>query len=205
MIQEETGKIMSIKTEEKKERNSRSHICRSLKKALLIEMTEKPFEKIGVVKICKTAEVSRSAFYLHYKNVEEVLDELVDELARARPDAVFKYLLPYGEPYKSKTDREMIRGNVMDSVDYSIILKDSIASKKMVDTISEVYLDEYIKVLSEKYGLDPREGKVFFYYQIGGFITALKMVEDGLFKHIKQIGDDLDSINRKLSEKKQKK
>lgn len=58
-------------------------------KALLLEsffklLEEKEFKKIGISDICKGANVSRQGFYLHYKNVEDMLiTELTTRFARA--------------------------------------------------------------------------------------------------------------------------
>ncbi len=45
--------------------------------ALISLLKKKPLEYISVSEICKTAEVNRSTFYLHYENIGDLLDETV--------------------------------------------------------------------------------------------------------------------------------
>lgn len=192
-------KIMKTNPEETKKKNKRSYTCMALKDALLKEMAGQPFEKIGVVRLCKTASISRSAFYLHYKNVEEVLDELVDEVARAKPDIVIKLLLPYEEVGKGKKlGNDIEQSSLPERDDYSILMQDNIASNKLVDTIAENYLDSYTKEMSDRHGLSAKEAKALFFFQIGGFITASNCLGCGSFDDVKKIRKQLDKINKKL-------
>ncbi len=45
--------------------------------ALLLLLEKKDFEFISVKDICKTANVNRSTFYLHYDNTRDLLDEVI--------------------------------------------------------------------------------------------------------------------------------
>ena len=49
-----------------------------LQQALLSLMKEKPFREIQITEIADRAEVSRPAFYLHYRSKEELLFSYVD-------------------------------------------------------------------------------------------------------------------------------
>lgn len=55
---------------------SRRLIC----DALLELLSEKPLERITVTDIAKRADVNRGTFYLHYDNVNDVIDELQETL-----------------------------------------------------------------------------------------------------------------------------
>ena len=56
-----------------------------IRKAFLDLFEEKPFDKISVTDIVKRADINRGTFYLHYKDVSGVLEQIalsiVDELA----------------------------------------------------------------------------------------------------------------------------
>lgn len=45
--------------------------------ALISLLKKKPFEYITVSEICKTAEVNRSTFYLHYETIGDLLSETI--------------------------------------------------------------------------------------------------------------------------------
>ena len=51
----------------------------TVKDALLELLEEQSFEKITVAALCRQAEITRATFYLHFQDIDEVLDELLDE------------------------------------------------------------------------------------------------------------------------------
>ena len=53
-----------------------------IKDSLLDLLKHTPYEKITVTAICKQSEITRATFYLHYSNIDEVLDEVLDEALR---------------------------------------------------------------------------------------------------------------------------
>ena len=48
-----------------------------VKDALLELLEEMPYEKINVTRLCAQAEITRPTFYLHYADLNEVLDEVI--------------------------------------------------------------------------------------------------------------------------------
>ncbi len=53
-----------------------------IKDALLALLQNTPYEKITVASLCRQAEITRATFYLHYNNIDDVLDELLDDALR---------------------------------------------------------------------------------------------------------------------------
>lgn len=53
-----------------------------IKDALLTLLQHTRYEKITITALCKQAEITRTTFYLHYDNLDDVLDELLDEALR---------------------------------------------------------------------------------------------------------------------------
>ena len=50
-----------------------------IKEAMLKLLTEKDYSDITVADICRQAEINRGTFYLHYKNITQVLDAVYAE------------------------------------------------------------------------------------------------------------------------------
>lgn len=50
-----------------------------IKDSLLELLQNTPYEKITVTALCKQSEITRATFYLHYNNIDDVLDELLDD------------------------------------------------------------------------------------------------------------------------------
>ena len=72
---------------------SESKYFRTAKKmdlALISLLKKKSFEYITVSEICKTAEVNRSTFYLHYENTTDLLEET----SRHIQDSFIEYFKP---------------------------------------------------------------------------------------------------------------
>ena len=51
----------------------------TVKDALLELLEEQHYERITIASLCRQAEITRATFYLHYKSLDEVLNELLDE------------------------------------------------------------------------------------------------------------------------------
>ena len=58
----------------------RTIYTRKTVKDALLELLEKhPYEKITVASLCRQAEITRATFYLHFQDMDAVLNELLDE------------------------------------------------------------------------------------------------------------------------------
>ena len=58
----------------------RTLYTRQVVKDALLELLEKnPYDKINVTLLCRQAEITRATFYLHYADLNEVLDEVIAE------------------------------------------------------------------------------------------------------------------------------
>ena len=60
-----------------------------LKEGLLSCLANNSFESVTVTLLCKTSGITRSTFYLHYSNIMEIVDDLVDDaISYSRPGMV---------------------------------------------------------------------------------------------------------------------
>jgi len=50
-----------------------------LKEGLLSWLANNSFESVTVTSLCKASGITRSTFYLHYSNIMEIVDDLVDD------------------------------------------------------------------------------------------------------------------------------
>lgn len=51
----------------------------AIKEILLEELKTKPYSKITVTEICKRAEMNRGTFYLHYYDIDDVLNDILED------------------------------------------------------------------------------------------------------------------------------
>ncbi|MFB9275864.1 TetR/AcrR family transcriptional regulator [Cohnella cellulosilytica] len=66
---------------------------KALHQALLELLKTKPLETVSVSALCRRGAISRGAFYLHYKSVEELFDEHLRQLLQDLEES-------YYEPYR---------------------------------------------------------------------------------------------------------
>ena len=60
-----------------------------LKEGLLSCLENHSFESVTVTLLCKASGITRSTFYLHYSNIMEIVDDLVDDaIAYSKPGMV---------------------------------------------------------------------------------------------------------------------
>ncbi len=60
-----------------------------LKEGLLSCLANNSFESVTVTLLCKASGITRSTFYLHYSNIMEIVDDLVDDaISYSRPGMV---------------------------------------------------------------------------------------------------------------------
>lgn len=53
-----------------------------IKDSLLELLQHTPYEKVTVTALCRQSEITRATFYLHYDNIDDVLNELLDDALR---------------------------------------------------------------------------------------------------------------------------
>lgn len=53
---------------------------KNLRAAFVQLLDEKPLDKINVTELCRTAGIIRKTFYLHYENIAEYFEEIIEDL-----------------------------------------------------------------------------------------------------------------------------
>jgi len=87
----------------------------AIREAFLRLLQEKRLNKITISALTKEAQVNRVTFYLHYADINDFLDKLVDELIQE----LYDFLLPlYGKPYKRGYELEAMTNLVQYIADH---------------------------------------------------------------------------------------
>ena len=60
----------------------------ALQTALIERMQQKPLNRITVREVCEAADINRSTFYMHYKDMYDLMDE-IEEQVYQDIDAIF--------------------------------------------------------------------------------------------------------------------
>ena len=67
----------------------------AIKEILLEELKTKPYSKITVTEICKKAEMNRGTFYLHYYDIDDVLNDILEDFLSDTSGVLDHILCPY--------------------------------------------------------------------------------------------------------------
>ena len=157
--------------------------------ALLLLLEEKDFERITIKELCEKAGVNRSTFYLHYENMNDLLDEtisminkrFVDSLASVEIIDLCKEVLTtekYLRPYLT-----LIKENKRA---YIVIRK-----KENLFNTKTAYKGLYQSIFSPaltNFGVEEKDKKYVFAFYMQGTIAIIGQWIDG------NCEDDIDMI-----------
>lgn len=147
----------------------------TVKDALLELLEEQPFEKITVAALCRQAEITRATFYLHFSDLNAVLDELLDEalmVARAAARdmsttdrmAGLRDIVRAGDPQALQRN-ECLLGpcqRVADDPKYRSIFQDATLSHYVIRRIYLLERDNMVPYLVEQCRLTREEADKLF-------------------------------------------
>lgn len=139
-----------------------------IKKTLLTLMEKNEFTKITVTTLCKTAEINRGTFYLHYCDLYDVLDELIADLLMETTSVIEHIMCPSHSqgactyPFCAK-----IHGDTR----YQILFLDESISSILVTKIAETGKESFITWMMKHSVLTFEEAEAIYYFQINGCLA----------------------------------
>lgn len=163
-----------------KKTDRRTRITKKIVKDALLELlSAKPYEKLTIAALCRQAEITRATFYLHYNNLDEVLNEVLDDaiqLAKAdKPDA--DTMLP------------VCQWTVSDPK-YRILFADENLSRHILNKIYRIQKGYCIPKLAKDYGVTEWEAeKIFRFILYGNFAVneSFKWERTPEWDHVQEI------------------
>lgn len=139
----------------------------TVKDALLELLEEQPFEKITVAALCRKAEITRATFYLHFQDINDVLDELLNEalmVAEATANemsmtdrmAVLERLANAGSVDGLQQNERFLGPcqRVADDPKYRAIFQDPTLSNYVIHRIYKLERDEMVPYLMNRCNLE---------------------------------------------------
>ena len=117
-----------------------------LKKGLLSCLKNHSFESITVTLLCKTSGITRSTFYLHYSNIMEIVDDLVDDaIAYSKPGMVDNNNLQIIAKTLSAASDSILLREAYDSIfDRLPLCQRIIRHKKYLPLFLDEQISEYV-------------------------------------------------------------
>ena len=159
---------------EKKERKTdrRTLYTRSvIKDAFLSLKSTLTYNDITISKICAEAEISRGTFYLHYDNIREVLDEVLDDALKTIHGPIGLLDPDDGaEQCCSKPLCLFLRENRK----YQSVFFDDGLYTVVVDRFAAAAKDVFVKEMQERASVTKDACEALFYFQISGCLAVCK-------------------------------
>ncbi len=161
-----------MKTNKAKKTDRRSLYTQGvIKDALLQLLAGKDFADITISELCRTAEINRGTFYLHYDNTGQVLDELFsDALSNTR-----SMLVQIGCASSSDcSDGYPLCRFLRDNSKYrALFFADSLHSQ-VIDRIAASSMESFLTHMRTVTDLDDDILTTIFYFQLNGCLAISK-------------------------------
>lgn len=161
----------NFKKEKKLDRRTK-YTKNIIKESLLKMVKKKPFEKITVTEICKMCEINRGTFYIHYCDLYDVLDDLLDEMFQ-ETSSMFSHLNLIDDK-KNKQCTYPLCKMIQENPKYSDLLLNDSLSNYIIDKMFSLQKDEYISNLVNLYNLTYTQAEAILIFQINGCLAINK-------------------------------
>lgn len=157
-----------------------------IKDSMLELMEETPYEQLSVTAICKKAEITRSTFYLHYDNLNGVLDELIEDalhLAESGSENPIADLLQMLDLVSQTNDPDYLSNydsllppcqRIADQPKYRVLFTDEMLSNYIVNKIYHVEKDIIIPKWSKYANLSMADTKLILLFLMNGSYAVNK-------------------------------
>lgn len=147
----------------------------TIRDSLLSLMQKKPFNKITVTEICKLSEINRGTFYLHYYDLDDVLDDIIEKMVQ-NTTQVFDHVMC---PEKDRCTYPFCQ-KVQESQEFRILFSDETASARLLDKLCEISKEDFITRLMQNSLLSYEQAEAILYFQMNGCLAINKqMLKNG--------------------------
>lgn len=155
--------------------DKRSIRSRERIKEAFVSLHEKiSYDGVTVSSLCKEAGVSRGTFYAHYKNVTDVLSEVLDDIME-HIDRFWPKHLDIEDEEPSEKCRRPFCVFVRENTKYQKILTDDAFSSLIVKKLLDRSFENTYKYLSKKTKLTRQQVRALISFQTSGCLTITKM------------------------------
>lgn len=170
-----------------------------IKHALIKLLSEKDFDRITVTEVIETSGISRGTFYSHYKSLDDVIDQIVDD----EYNKIVGLIGENCEIYFNPDNVLMIVSTIFDYIEddkeyYTGIINYKPIFDSVMSKISEKYKNEAFRVIKEKCIIqNDDEANYILVYTVGGIIyEILKWSKDDTKLNANMVVNILSSMFR---------
>ena len=165
---------------------------KAIKIAFLKLLKTNDISEVNITEITKTAGINRNSFYTHYKNVNNILDDINNEIYTYMEETLekYSYLNVSVDPYPIISDFSKIIVNTNYITQYLLFSKSSTElARKLKDSICDRFYNSYVKEVPH--------GNPYIRYYIAFIISGVFDMYYVWFRNNKDVS--LDELSRKIS------
>ena len=156
-----------INTKDRRTKYTRSVI----REALMGLLRTKPYSKITVTELCRLADINRGTFYIHYFDVDDVLDDILTESFSDVSQTIGHVLCPQKEtctyPFCQK---------VQENEALWPLFMDETVSERIIKQLADKSKEGFISYLMQHSDLTFEQAESIFYFQIHGCLTINRLM-----------------------------
>ena len=134
----------------------------AIKDILLKELKTRPYSKITVTEICKKAEMNRGTFYLHYYDIDDVLNDILEDFLSDTSSVLDHVLCPYKlnctYPFCEK---------IRSASHYQVLFFDDVTAARMLEKLADLGKEDFITF---------EQAEAVFYFQMNGCLAINRMM-----------------------------
>ncbi len=163
----------------------------AIRDALMELLKTKPYSKISVTEICRLAEINRGTFYIHYYDVDDVLDDILSLAFSDVSGTIDHVLCPHKEtctyPFCQK---------IQESTDLRPLFLDETISERIIQRLSESSKEDFVSYLMRHSSLTFEQAEAIFYFQINGCLTINRLMLKNNCRDWHQVQECVDRFIR---------
>ncbi len=146
-----------------------------IKDAFIKEVRKVGYDKVSVKRLCETAEISRATFYLHYDDVNDVLDEVIDDALLFSEEGSSTVIdlvdvIQSGKIQDIKENETVLPAcqRIADSELYHDLFMDPALSDYIITRIYQHEKGRVVPELVERTGISEEYAQLFFRFMLNG-------------------------------------
>ncbi len=164
---------------------------KAIRDAFVELLNTKSYSKISVTEICRLAEINRGTFYIHYYDVDDVLDDILNRSFSDVSGTIDRVLCPHKEtctyPFCQK---------IQESTDLRPLFLDETISERIIQRLSERGKESFVSYLMQRSNLTFEQAEAIFYFQINGCLTINRLMLKNNCRDWHQVQECVDRFIR---------
>lgn len=148
-----------------------------VKEAFLELINNHSYSQITVTQVCRQAEITRSTFYLHFNNLTDVLNIVLDDALMISKNSTGTL------PNISELSIDCLKQNesllptcqrIASATKYRTLLMDPDLSEYIIGRIASYEREKMIPLIQQRTGLDSQDAETLFSYTLHGSFAINK-------------------------------